>query len=296
MNTLQIQPDTIFGLAASGETWYAARVSGLYRSHDHGATWHSAFDSLSSAEPVTASAIAAVGGTLFAGTKGAVLGSTDGAETWQAVGLAAPPPQVTALAVSPNYAADGVVLAGTAEDGIFLSSDRGQSWIPGTSALLDQHVFALAISPDFHSDGVVFAGTESGVYISRNGGHSWRETPFPMSAAPVLCLGLSHDRRLYAGTEDNGLYASDDLGVSWQPLNPEFASGTVNAIQLDGEHVYLLLDDQLACSADGGSTWQPGIQLPPDKAAMTMMRHSSAPDTFVIGCADGTTLSVACAG
>ncbi|MBK8020735.1 MAG: hypothetical protein IPK19_04730 [Chloroflexi bacterium] len=206
---------TVYGLTSSDGILYAARTSGLSRSRDGGTTWEETFASLEQAEPLAAIAVASTGQTVFAGVKGAVLRSDDAGDHWTMVGLGSPPPLVVALTISPNFAEDGLVAAGTAEDGVFVSTDRGDTWVAWNFGLLDQSVYALAFSPDFARDRTLYAGAESGVFRSVSAGRGWRETAFPMDAAPVLSLAL-FGGALVAGTEQHGLFASDG-GEHWRP-------------------------------------------------------------------------------
>jgi photosystem II stability/assembly factor-like uncharacterized protein len=291
--TVQIEQDTIYALAGSSNTLYAARMSGLYRSDDGGATWQNAFASLDGAQSLSATAVAANATTVFAGVKGAVLRSDDSGKHWLAVGLSSPPPQVVAFALSPNYPEDGVVVAGTAEDGVFVSHDRGTTWTAWNFGLIDRNVYALVISPHFSTDKTVFAGTESGVFRSHNGGRAWRDLPFPMDTGAVLSLALAAaDGRLYAGTESRGLFVSDDSGKSWRQMDNGFASSSVNAIHIAAPHdneVWLLLEDSLVCSFDGGISWtQYGHdQIDAGKIAMAMLPHPTKLDSVIVGFADG---------
>ena len=285
--TMLTQPDTVYGLAASGDHLYAARFSGLYRSLDGGHTWQEALSSLERLEPLTITAAATDGeASIFAGTKGAVLRSTDRGSSWQIVGLASPPPNVTALALSPHYREDGLIAAATAEDGMFISTDRGANWLPWNFGLFDLHIYALAFSLNFAADRTIFAGTESGLFRSHNGGRAWRDVAFPLEAAPVLSLSWSA-QRLFAGTENGGLLVSDDNGVNWQPNYP---TGTVNALHTSGSRGWMLLEDQLLTSQDGGISWQAVSSLiPAHQLAMALLVTDSG--QVLVGCADGTILS-----
>lgn len=282
------QQDAVYALAQSDQYVYAARLSGLYRSSNGGQTWHNTFVSLEQTLPTTA--VTTVGSTVFAGVNGAVLRSVDSGDSWQMTGLSSPPPHVVALAASPNFSEDGIIFAGTAEDGVFVSTDGGHIWTAWNFGLLDQHIFALAVSPDFSRDQTLFAGTESGIFCSHNGGKGWRELPFPIESAPVLSLGLSpapHGRRLYAGTEDSGLFLSDDAGLSWHAVTSIPVAG-VNAVQCTAQGIWLLLEDQLLCSLDDGKTWIKRQHLPADNLAMALL----VPDPIMVGFSDGTILSV----
>jgi photosystem II stability/assembly factor-like uncharacterized protein len=289
------QQDAVYALAESNGTLFAARLSGLYRSDDGGASWHNTFESLD--QLLAATAVAVSGNTVFAGVNGAVLRSEDAGTNWQIVGLASPAPHVVALAISPTFSEDGFIAAGTAEDGVFISNDGGLHWTAWNFGLIDQHCIALAISPDFAHDRTLFVGTESGIFRSQNGGKGWQELAFPMASAPVISLAISPnfvlDGQLYAGTEHSGLYTSDDRGITWQLVANTPTESAINALQFatqSADTLWLLLEDQVLQSFDGGASWQQRQQFSPDQLAMTLCADSAT--TAWVGFADGSVLKV----
>ncbi|SRR5581483_4008353 len=187
----QRNENTVFCLSTTpgfgcqlGEVGFAACISGLCVSHDGGQHWLAAYDSLGLDQPLETMTVAISPAyrsdrTVFSGVDGGVLRSIDGGKTWNSSVLASPPPLVTCLAISPNSAEDGIVLAGTMEDGIFRSTDQGRHWTPANFGLLDLHVLAMATAPSFERGEMVFAGTESGSFRSQNGGRAWREVNLP---------------------------------------------------------------------------------------------------------------------
>ncbi len=282
----------------------AACASGLYKSQDSGQTWASAYGSLDLGARLATPAVAispafATDRTVFAGVSGAILRSQDGGATWEASSLPTPEPLVSCLAISPNYADDQVVLAGTIEDGVFRSADRGAHWMLWNFGLYDLHILALALSPNFEEDDTVFAGVESGVFRSTTGGRAWRELPFPDDLAPVLSLAVSHayqfDGVVFAGTESNGLYKSADRGQSWVRLGADIITESVNQIVLGPHypaipHLLVLTSDGLFFSHDAGASWTPWpLDLPEGLEAVAV----AAPGAFdpgaplLIGTADG---------
>lgn len=288
-----VKQDVVYALARSADTVYAARASGLYRSQDEGRNWHYALASLEHPEPILVTAVATCENTIFAGVKGAVLRSDNNGESWHMSGLASPPPLVTALTCSPDFAQDGFIAAATAEDGIFISIDRGQRWTPWNFGLIDMNVYAL----DFTHDGVLFAGTESGIFRSRNGGRAWEEVDFPTDAAPVLSLGLSptfaRDGLMYAGTESSGLFRSGDAGASWQQVQSDFEGESINSIQFDvsqAPRIWFLLDSKLLMTVDGQQFTEPYPGHFPPESMATALLCPNASHAPLVGFAEGDVL------
>jgi photosystem II stability/assembly factor-like uncharacterized protein len=270
---IQVQ-DITYSLAASPDfandgVCFAARGSGLYRSDDRGDTWQFALETLNLEGPLATLAVAvspdfASDHSVFVGAPGGILRSLDGGQNWFIATLPSPPPVVSALVISPNFVHDGVLLAGTTEDGVFRSADRGSTWSAWNFGLLDLSVLCMAISPAFSDDETLFVGTETGIFRSTNGGRAWREVSFPIEYAPVLSLAVSPDHTddgiLFAGTESCGLFRSDDRGHNWTRLGQEIIDDAVNAILLAPEfstqpYMLAMLGDRLVNSADGGQSW-----------------------------------------
>jgi photosystem II stability/assembly factor-like uncharacterized protein len=161
---------------------------------------------------------------------------------------------------------------------------------------VDSHTSTLAVSPGFSRDHTLFAGTDSGIFRSHTGGRSWRELSFPMDAAPVLSLAVSPafetDGRVYAGTEDSGLWLSDDWGGNWRQINSDLILSPVNAIHLNARaEVRLLLEDKLLWSDDGGKSWRLHSRFASyGKAAMALALDNSLPGVMTVGFADGEIL------
>ena len=306
--------DIVYSLAVSPNfaqdgVCFAARHSGLYRSDDGGLTWQDAYASLELDMPLPTAAVAVspdfeADRSVFAGVSGGILRSVDGGHNWYIASLPSPPPFVFTLAVSPNFAHDGTLLAGTMEDGVFRSADRGSHWSAWNFGLLDLNTLALAISPDFANDETLFVGTDSGIFRSTNGGRAWREVNFPTDLAPVLSLALSPnyamDGVVFAGTESHGLFCSRDLGNTWLRLGEEVINDAVNSVLVAPgfpaqPDVLALLSDALLVSRDGGqawSDWQPGLPTDRGLASVAAPQGLDPNAPLLVGLVDGGVLRV----
>lgn len=296
--------DTVFSLVASPTfaqdgMCFAACSSGLYRSHDGGYNWESLSIADEYDHPLTTTAVMispcfSTDGNVFAAVKGGILRSSDAGDTWFTTGFPAPPPLFSVLAVSPNFEFDGILLAGTMEDGVFASSDRGTHWKPWNFGLFDLNVLSIALSPNFTDDETVFAGTETGLFRSTNGGRAWRATEFPSEYAPILSLlvvnaGVNGKIMIFAGTENYGLFCSNDLGLTWSRLAEETILESVNEIKLnrksDGSHIlFALVEDRVLASDDYGQTWAQFIGI--DDVPTALMIPNNTDNLLFVGLLD----------
>ena len=204
--------------------------------------------------------------TVVAGANSGLYVSRDGGDTWHPAAISIAGAVAVTVAFSANYPRDGVLLAGTLEDGVFYSDNRGASWQRKSFGLLDATVYAVGFSPNFGSDETVFAGADASVYYSYNGARAWKALPFPEDAVPALSLALSpafaSDGTLYVGTEQQGLLRSTDRGQSWEKAG--LPAVCVNALLCRPADNTLLAGTEsgLFLSADRGDTWRQVLDQP----------------------------------
>ena len=101
--------------------------------------------------------------------------STNAGATWTPIGSGLSPGVSPALALSPNFDADGTALLVSDQDQtIYRSTDGGDNWV-ATDLTLRPVDHWLAFSPDFATDGTAFAGGQNDdvVYRSTDGGQHW---------------------------------------------------------------------------------------------------------------------------
>jgi photosystem II stability/assembly factor-like uncharacterized protein len=144
---------------------------------------------------------AAIGNAGYAGVGHGVFKSIDGGQTWTAInnGLYATVNNsglnVSALAISPGFAADHTLFAASA--GLWRSTDGGNSWSV-LSATINAQV--LALSPNFASDQTIFAGVGGAtVYRSTDGGGTWKSSTACCGPGLAASPDFIHDNTVFAG-------------------------------------------------------------------------------------------------
>jgi photosystem II stability/assembly factor-like uncharacterized protein len=240
---------------------FAGAKTGLYRCVGFGSAMPGVWERLPAA-PVGVMSLAvsptfARDHTLFAGADAGIFVSNDEGDHWRAATIPHMHTMVLSLACSPHYAEDGIVLAGTLQDGVWFSDTRGERWAARNFGLLDASVFALAFSPCFSEDETAFATTDTALYYTYNGARAWKPLAFPEDGAPVLSVAVSphfaSDHTLYVGAEQKGLLISQDSGESWQ--RSRLSAQSVSAIVVDELTLLVGTESGIFQSLDQGNTW-----------------------------------------
>ncbi len=177
--------------------------------------------------------------------------------TWTAANNGLYSGSVYAVALSPAYATDRTLFAGTWDGGVFRSTDGGATWQAVNNGLATTDLLAVALSPAYATDRTLFAGTNgSGVFRSADGGATWQAVNQGLTATDVRAVALSPayatDRTLYAGTE-GGVFRSRDGGATWQAVNNGLANTYVEAVALSSAYA---TDRTVYAGTSGGGVFR----------------------------------------
>ena len=179
---------------------------------------------------------AARAGQAIAGLARGLKRTEDGGQCWREAlaDLELPQPgPVTAVAVSPDFDHDRLVVAGV-PGGVLRSTDGGQHWKTVNFPPPFLTISALVISPSFGQDGTLLAGSiENGVFVSQDAGEHWVSWNFGLLDMNILCLAMSpnfaNDETLLAGTE-SGLFRSTNGGRAWREVELPFGFDVVTSL------------------------------------------------------------------
>ncbi|MEO2004465.1 MAG: sialidase family protein, partial [Candidatus Poribacteria bacterium] len=182
--------------------------------------------------------------------------SHDDGETWaQGAGMAMPTVNGIAADGADLYAA--MAHGWRSGESVYKSADGGVTW---TSVSPASETMWRVIA----HGGYVFAGSRgAGVFRSGDGGTTWIATNSGLVGDALTTDSmLSTPSRLFLGARD-GLYYSDDAGISWT-LTAAISGSGVAALHDSGAVLYAAKGATLFTSTDGGDF---GLRQPAPPAA-----------------------------
>ncbi|MSQ14452.1 MAG: hypothetical protein EXR50_01125 [Dehalococcoidia bacterium] len=214
---------TVNGLAPGGQAVLSARI--VIKPEDELGTEF---------KPLRTTACAIGTGAGSGGPSGAVDDAVIQLIVWQSItpsNSALTDLWITSFAVSPFFANDQTILAGTAYGGLFKSSNAGSSsptWTRVNQGLEPEWVFvrAVALSPRYPNDRTLFIGTENGVFMGveqTDGRVVWTELSRGLTRKDVRSMAISPnyqvDHAVWSAVWDNDVYRFQDGGdsPSWIP-------------------------------------------------------------------------------
>ena len=156
-------------------------------------------------------------GVFWAGSDdGLIHLSRDGGQTWQNV-TPADLPEWTMISIveqSPHDAAT-VYVAATRyklddyQPYLYKTTDYGQTWHKITDGIPDND-FTRVIREDPAREGLLYAGTETGLYVSFDGGAAWEKFQLNLPVCPIHDMKIkNHD--LVVATHGRSFWILDDL-------------------------------------------------------------------------------------
>ena len=111
---------------------------------------------------------------------------------------------------------------------LLVSTDLGATWTMSRNGL-NGMVNALMTVPG--SGGLVYAGTNTGLYITTDGGANWESTDLTHAVRTLVC-DPEHPQDVFAGTYGYGVYASTDGGWTWTEMSDGLTCSKVLSLAL----------------------------------------------------------------
>jgi photosystem II stability/assembly factor-like uncharacterized protein len=157
-------------------------------------------------------------GVIYTGSDDGVVSLTrDGGKTWKNItpaGLAEC--LINAIEVSPfdnatAYIATTRYKFNDHKPGLYKTTDYGKTWTK-IDAGIPEGAFTRVVREDQVIKDLLFAGTETGVYISWNGGKNWKPFQLNLPLTPITDLKI-HQGNLIAATSGRSFWILDDLSM-----------------------------------------------------------------------------------
>ncbi|MDP3988901.1 MAG: hypothetical protein Q8P93_01550 [bacterium] len=136
--------------------------------------------------------------------------SIDGGRSWEyAKGIVAP------ISLSSDPKNESIIYAST-QNGAMISNDKGDTWQSVSSQLEGGLVSVFVVDP-FSTYILIFSEKLGGMGKSIDGGKNWEKLPETFGGEVVLYVSYSKSTIgiVYALTNKNSLYKSNDSGATW---------------------------------------------------------------------------------
>jgi photosystem II stability/assembly factor-like uncharacterized protein len=215
-------------------------------------------------------------GVLWSACGNGVLRSVDGGARWT-ITTGWEITEVLKVAVDPLK--PGTVFAATAY-GIFKTTDDGKTWREKKIGL--RMPFTSDVVIDRSNSNRIFAATEEGILRSTDGGDSWSSAGLKGLGVRIIVQDPSNPGRLWAGTQDDGVFGSSDGGRTWRSSNGGLGHKTVYAIAVhptNSSVVYLgTHGGGVYRTEDGGRKWEQRVSGlgNPDVHSLLVLRSDPA--------------------
>jgi len=95
---------------------------------------------------------------------------------------------------------------------VFKTTDYGKSWRSVTNGITGKHTFVRVVREDPGQEGVLYAGTETGIFLSVDGGGNWAPFQLNLPVVPINDL-VFQANDLVAATAGRSFWILDDVGA-----------------------------------------------------------------------------------
>jgi photosystem II stability/assembly factor-like uncharacterized protein len=267
-------------------TVFASACSGIYKSQDSGSLFHKVQGIPSTArrtrvllqDPVNHNIV-------YAGTTEGLYRTSDGGDKWQR--MTGPDVIINDVYVDPSNPQH--VLLATDRSGVLASQDGSVTFMASNTGFSQRQVESLLVdrnNPSTLYAGVVNDKSYGGVFISSDGGSSWKQQSDGLDGRDVFSISQAADGTLLAGTNRGAfrwtgsrwVASASVVNISHKttyvfqkkkkvPVVKEVSvpgpdiTGRVNSIDANGKVWFLATTQGIYETANGGSNWHGGPVL-----------------------------------
>jgi len=250
---------SIQALASSEEgTIYAGSFGmGIFVSHDQGKTWKAMNEGLS--DRFILSLVVDQKGTVYAGTvRGGLFRTKEDGTTWELINQGLKRVEVKSLLAHPNG-----VYAGTGR-GVYQWHETEKTWVEVAKGL-DQ---TLVLSLVMMNNQRLYAGTAGK-------GVQWLDTTKPGTATwqpvktefvdpqerlrhnHIRVLAKNSNEDLFVGTQNGGIFHSDDHGKSWHAFGRRLPNDSIRGIVSTSAGVFVATGWGIYTTSQAKAKWTP---------------------------------------
>ena len=251
----------------------------VFRAEEPGSSWKNLVNGLNNQNSFTSLSVSPdykEDKTLYVASDGdGVYRSTDGGDSWHKVVAGLDDLGISKLSISANFNNDHRLLAAVASGGVWRSDDGGNNWhrvLTESVSIVD-----FAEVSGLEEQSIVYAGDSMGrVWRSADNGRLW-EVIYELPEAIAISSIAGKANELFLGTRENGLYRSNDSGLTFsrveqlQSLRRKDCRGNDLAVPVadsyitsvewssgdaDGSRIFVTTwYDGVFVSVDHGNTW-----------------------------------------
>ncbi len=191
--------------------------NGVYLSTDNGDTWTLSNNGIPLDNPRVNMVTMNAAGDMYAQSMSGIYRSSDTGKTWTPISSTLPAGSIYSLAITPT----GSLFIVIDTLGIFRSIDNGSTWMHVGTGITTKNLWTLSSIPSTIAMNNLLVGTDIGIFRSTDNGDTWVQV---MSGQDINIFEVGPRGIIFCGTSTDGVYISDDNGISWYQTNQDLAN------------------------------------------------------------------------
>jgi len=234
---------------------YVGMSGGLFESNDDGDNWNQV--DIPGLSPNGIRSMTEYNGVFYVAGDGQMFISYDNLVSWTFIAIG----DGTTIKNLVNY--EGKVYATAGSGKYYYSDDDGANWTMVQNTNPNSFINDILLS-----DGKFLMSTNEGIFESFDDGSSWNLNNNGIKAQNISALA-ANDTFLYAGTSENGIFRSNDNGVTWTPIgigSTYLNSRTIREIIVKENSIYIANSGGIYMSNDNGDNWVQKLETGVNKA------------------------------